>query len=529
MVWAADYIHVIDIIDVPTEIDIGIPLTLTGIVLPDNATNKDIIWSVKDAGTTGATIDGNILTASSDGTVIVTATVVQEQEKVRFDYTGAVQTFTVPVTGEYTLEVWGAQGGHSGHNIGGNGGYSKGTIQLTAGQTLSVYVGEHPVYPLVNSYIVRNGGWNGGGDCNFPNGYNGDMAAGGGATDIRVGGTTLENRVIVAGGGGGGGCSGDIGGIGGGTSGGKGGDGSRYGIGGDGGTQTSGFAFGQGQHGATGSAGGGGYWGGLAGTGSINGNVAGGGGSGYIGGVQNGETEAGINQGNGYATITLLNFSKDFPITVRRMHMVDFVDWDGSILSKQDVIHGLSATAPYTPPRTGYTFIGWDVDFSNVTSDLTVTAQYEINKYTVTFVTYDGTAVKTQIVEHGSSATPPDPPTRAGLVFIGWDVDFSNIISDLTVTALWVPYLELAAESGTVTLTASLKAGADLPATEGAQLILAVYDANGRMLSFTIASVSFNNTLVVETVSATLPEGAFAKGFLWNAESIPLIEAVALL
>ena len=243
--------------------------------------------------------------------------------------------------------------------------------------------------------------------------------------------------------------------------------------------------------------------------------------TGLITAVAEGEAIITAKTGNGLSAICT--------VTVVDKHTVTFKDWDGTVLKIEEVNNGLSATAPETPPRTGYTFIGWDVDFSNVTSDLIVTALYEINKYTVTFVTYDGSTVKTQIVEHGSSATAPDPPTRAGHVFIGWDVDFSNIISDLTVTALWVPYLELAAESGTVTLTASLKAGADLPATENAQLILAVYDANGRMLSFTIASVSFNNTLVVETVSATLPEGAFAKGFLWNAESIPLIEAVALL
>ncbi|MBR0136457.1 MAG: InlB B-repeat-containing protein, partial [Clostridia bacterium] len=38
-----------------------------------------------------------------------------------------------------------------------------------------------------------------------------------------------------------------------------------------------------------------------------------------------------------------------------------------------------AATAPADPSRAGYTFTGWDVDFSNVTSNLTVTAQYEQN------------------------------------------------------------------------------------------------------------------------------------------------------
>ena len=58
---------------------------------------------------------------------------------------------------------------------------------------------------------------------------------------------------------------------------------------------------------------------------------------------------------------------------------VTFVDHDGTVLSTQTVVNGEAATAPADPIREGYTFTGWDVDFSNVTGDLTVTAQYEQN------------------------------------------------------------------------------------------------------------------------------------------------------
>ncbi len=60
-------------------------------------------------------------------------------------------------------------------------------------------------------------------------------------------------------------------------------------------------------------------------------------------------------------------------------HTVTFVDWNGAVLSVQQVEEGHAAAAPADPVRPGYTFVGWDVDFSNVTSDLTVTAQYEEN------------------------------------------------------------------------------------------------------------------------------------------------------
>jgi hypothetical protein len=116
---------------------------------------------------------------------------------------------------------------------------------------------------------------------------------------------------------------------------------------------------------------------------------------------------------------------------------VTFVDWDGTVLSTQQVVIGYGAIAPADPVREGYTFIGWDCDFSSVTGDLTVTAQYAINTYTVTFVDWDGTVLSTQTVEYGSAAAAPADPEREGYTFIGWDCDFSSVIGDLTVTAIY--------------------------------------------------------------------------------------------
>ena len=73
---AADFISVTNIINVPTSTTVTIPLTLTGTVVPDNATNKTIVWSITDAGTTGATLSsGNVLNTTAIGTVIVKATI----------------------------------------------------------------------------------------------------------------------------------------------------------------------------------------------------------------------------------------------------------------------------------------------------------------------------------------------------------------------------------------------------------------------------------------------------------------------
>ncbi|WP_168735899.1 glycine rich domain-containing protein [Cohnella fermenti] len=238
-----------------------------------------------------------------------------EATDTSFDFTGAVQTFTVPATGTYTLELWGAQGGSYSGSNGGHGGYSTGQVNLTKGETLYINVG--------GTTGTGAGGWNGGGSTA------GVAKGGGGATDIRKGGQALTDRIIVAGGGGGGQAG--AGGVGGGTTGGTGYK-NCCGTVGSGGTQTAGGTgggtsgvLGIGGNGATGSdglyggAGGGGYYGG----GGANSDVSlvddggGGGGSGYIGGVIGGTTYDGAStipspsgateighMGNGYVRIT---------------------------------------------------------------------------------------------------------------------------------------------------------------------------------------------------------------------------------
>jgi hypothetical protein len=116
-------------------------------------------------------------------------------------------------------------------------------------------------------------------------------------------------------------------------------------------------------------------------------------------------------------------------------YTVTFVDWDGTVHDEQIVEQGKNATAPIDPEREGYTFIGWDVDFTVVSSDLTVTAMYEINTYTVQFMNWDGTVHDEQIVEHGDAAAAPSDPEREGHTFIGWDTVFTSVKSDLMITA----------------------------------------------------------------------------------------------
>ena len=132
-----------------------------------------------------------------------------------------------------------------------------------------------------------------------------------------------------------------------------------------------------------------------------------------------------------------------------RTFTVTFQDWNGTVLKSEQVEEGQSATAPANPIREGYTFTGWDKDFSNVQSDLIVTAQYTQNSsgttsFTVTFQDWDGTVLKSEQVDKGKSATAPANPTREGYTFTGWDKTFSNVQSDLIVTAQYQKNAEIA-------------------------------------------------------------------------------------
>ena len=115
--------------------------------------------------------------------------------------------------------------------------------------------------------------------------------------------------------------------------------------------------------------------------------------------------------------------------------VVTFKDWDGSVLSSAEVEEGSAATPPADPIREGYTFIGWDKDFSNVTEDLVVTAQYQINRYYVQFLDWDDSVLKADSVDWNTAAVAPANPSREGYDFTGWNKEFSSITSNLVVQA----------------------------------------------------------------------------------------------
>lgn len=86
--------------------------------------------------------------------------------------------------------------------------------------------------------------------------------------------------------------------------------------------------------------------------------------------------QGGNKNASGTVTFSNLSYAVTYEIPIPK-YTVTFMDWDGTVLKAQTIEEGNSATAPSNPSRDGYRFIGWDADFSNVLSDLTITAQYE--------------------------------------------------------------------------------------------------------------------------------------------------------
>ena len=75
----------------------------------------------------------------------------------------------------------------------------------------------------------------------------------------------------------------------------------------------------------------------------------------------------------------------------------------------------------------------WTVlDGENVANSVTIEPAFK-----VTFTDGQGNTLRTEAVKAGQAATAPADPTREGYLFDGWDTDFSNVTSDLTVNAKW--------------------------------------------------------------------------------------------
>lgn len=125
-------------------------------------------------------------------------------------------------------------------------------------------------------------------------------------------------------------------------------------------------------------------------------------------------------------------------------YTVTFQSEGGSDVASQ-IRANTPAARPADPTKEGYTFIGWyngesEWDFETpVTAVLTLTAKWQLNRYTITFDTAGGSEVPSITQDYGTAITPPAAPTRTGYTFAGWDKTIPSTMpaGDMTITARW--------------------------------------------------------------------------------------------
>ena len=125
-------------------------------------------------------------------------------------------------------------------------------------------------------------------------------------------------------------------------------------------------------------------------------------------------------------------------------YTVTFQSEGGSEVASQ-IRANTPADQPADPTKEGYTFIGWysgesEWDFETpVTAVLTLTAKWQLNRYTITFDTAGGSEVPSITQDYGTAITAPANPTKTGYTFAGWDKTIPTTMpaGDMTITARW--------------------------------------------------------------------------------------------
>lgn len=118
---------------------------------------------------------------------------------------------------------------------------------------------------------------------------------------------------------------------------------------------------------------------------------------------------------------------------------------DGEHSAPPQIRANAPAARPADPTKEGHTFIGWyngesEWNFETpVTEKLTLTAKWQINRYTITFDTAGGSEVPSITQDYGTAITAPANPTKTGYTFAGWDKTIPSTMpaGDMTITARW--------------------------------------------------------------------------------------------
>ena len=130
-----------------------------------------------------------------------------------------------------------------------------------------------------------------------------------------------------------------------------------------------------------------------------------------------------------------------YPVWNTNKYTITFDTNGGSEIAPITQDYGTKITTPADPTRKGYTFKGWDKEIPKTmpAENMTVTARWEINRYTITFDPAGGSEIAPITQDYGTNITSPADPTREGYTFIGLDKAIPTTMpaENITVTAQW--------------------------------------------------------------------------------------------
>ena len=137
---------------------------------------------------------------------------------------------------------------------------------------------------------------------------------------------------------------------------------------------------------------------------------------------------------------------EDLTVTAQwtpKRYTITFDAGRGSAVTPITQDFGTPINAPASPVLTGYTFAGWDSELPATmpARDMTLSAVWTINSYTLTFDTDGGSELPPRTGIYGASVVLPEPPVKDGFVFDGWDKEIPATVPavHMTVKALWTP------------------------------------------------------------------------------------------
>lgn len=124
--------------------------------------------------------------------------------------------------------------------------------------------------------------------------------------------------------------------------------------------------------------------------------------------------------------------------TVAKKFMVTWKDDKGVEIDHMEYASGAIPTHE-DPVKEGYTFTGWNPEITAVgAADQTYTATFSIKQYTIRWEDEDGTLIREDIVNHGTTPTKPSNPTKDGYSFSAWNPGVVKATEDATYTATYL-------------------------------------------------------------------------------------------